>query len=60
MFASIGTRLEVETHGDRPIRDERLPAGVCRRLGPAEIAALRRSLEPGRRSSEGTARDRGE
>jgi 23S rRNA pseudouridine2605 synthase len=61
MFASIGhpvSKLKRTAIG--PIRDERLPAGVCRRLGPAEIAALRRSLEPAHGSSEGSARERGE
>jgi 23S rRNA pseudouridine2605 synthase len=46
MFESIGhpvSKLKRVAIG--PIRDEHLPAGACRRLGPAEVASLRRSLE---------------
>lgn len=46
MFESIGhpvSKLRRTAIG--PVRDERLALGACRRLTPAEIAALRRSLE---------------
>jgi len=45
MFESIGhpvSKLKRTAIG--PIRDERLPAGACRKLTPNEVEALRRSL----------------
>jgi pseudouridine synthase len=47
MFETIGhlvSKLKRTAIG--PIRDERLPAGACRKLHPGELDALRRSLRP--------------
>jgi len=46
MFESIGHPVsKLKRVGIGPIRDERLPAGACRRLSPAEVASLRKSLD---------------
>lgn len=45
MFETIGHSVsKLKRTAIGPIRDDRLPTGACRKLTPAEVAALRRSL----------------